>query len=47
MALENKYGYAVVAKPGVVLETIDGKTITMVGNEVARLDTLLQQGLHS
>jgi hypothetical protein len=47
MALENKFGNAVVVKPGTTLQTADGRSITMVGDEVARLDTLLQEGLHS
>lgn len=47
MGLENKYGIAVRTEPGTTLQTADGRTITMVGDEVARLDILLQQGLNS
>jgi len=47
MALENKFGNAVVVKPGTTLQTADGRSITMVGDEVARLDSLLQEGLRS
>jgi hypothetical protein len=47
MALESKFGNAVVVKPGTTLQTADGRSITMVGDEVARLDSLLQQGRHS
>ena len=47
MALENKYGIAVRTEPGTVLTTADGRTITMVGDEVARLGELLNEGLHS
>jgi len=43
MALENKFGYAVVVNPGTALQTVDGRSITMVGDEVARLDTLLRR----
>ncbi|MCM2295628.1 CopK family periplasmic copper-binding protein [Rhodoferax sp.] len=37
MAMEGKYGNAVYMQEGVKMETTDGKTITMSGNEVARL----------
>jgi len=47
MALENKYGIAVRTEPGTVLTTADGRSITMVGDEVARLDELLKEGLRS
>jgi len=47
MALENKYGIAVRTEPGTVLTTADGRQITMVGDEVARLNSLLNEGLHS
>ena len=42
MALENKYGIAVRTEPGTALQAKDGSTITMVGDEVARLDSLLR-----
>jgi hypothetical protein len=44
MAVESKVGIAVSTKPGTILKAKDGTTIKMVGNEVARLDTLLKQG---
>lgn len=37
MSMEDKYGKVVYMKDGVAMQTIDGKTITMSGNEVARL----------
>lgn len=37
MAMEDKFGQVVYMKDGVKMETVDGKTITMSGNEVARL----------
>lgn len=37
MAMEDKYGRAVRMNEGEVMETTDGKTITMKGDEVARL----------
>lgn len=45
MAVESKYGHAVSTKPGTVVKAADGRDITIVGNEVARLDTLLKQGM--
>jgi len=44
MAVENKFGHAVVVKPGTILQTADGGTITMVGDEVGHLNSLLAQG---
>lgn len=44
MALQNKYGQAVSTAQGTTLKTQDGREIKMVGNEVARLDTLLKLG---
>ncbi|KDP87198.1 copper resistance protein CopK [Cupriavidus sp. SK-3] len=41
MAVENPFGRAVSVKEGQVLEAKDGTRITMKGNEVARLDHLL------
>lgn len=37
MSMENKYGNIHYMKEGVKMETVDGKTIVMSGNEVARL----------
>lgn len=37
MAMEDKYGKPVYMKDGVTMQSVDGKTITMSGNEVARL----------
>ena len=44
MALEDKFGRAVNVKTGSTLETKDGRQVTIVGNEVARLDGLLSSG---
>ena len=41
MAVENKYGNVAYTKPGTILQAKDGSSITMVGNEVAYLSTLL------
>ena len=37
MSMEDKFGKVVYMKDGVKMETADGKTIIMSGNEVARL----------
>jgi hypothetical protein len=37
MAMENSVGNVVYMKDGVTMETTDGKTIQMTGNEIARL----------
>jgi predicted lipoprotein with Yx(FWY)xxD motif len=47
MAMESKYGRAVRMDPGMVMETKDGQKITMVGDEVARLSTLLWEDTRS
>ena len=47
MAMESKYGRAVRMDPGMVMETKDGQKITMVGDEVARLSSLLWQDYRS
>ena len=52
MGMEDKFGRATSMEPGHVMETKDGKTITMNGNEVARLNDVLTnksiaQGGHS
>jgi len=44
MAVESKLGHAVKTKAGTVLKTKDGQDLTMVGDEVARLDGLLRKG---
>lgn len=44
MAMEDKYGRATRMKPGHVMETKDGQRLIMVGDEVARLDSLLKDG---
>jgi len=43
MAVEDRLGRAVVTKPGAILQTADGRTITMVGDEVAYLSSLLRR----
>lgn len=47
MAMESKFGRATRMEPGMTMETRDGKKITMVGDEVARLDNLLQRDSRS
>ena len=44
MAVENKFGHAVVTKPGTILQTADRGTITMAGDEVGYLNSLLSMG---
>ncbi|GCB05268.1 periplasmic Cu(I)/Cu(II)-binding protein CopK [Ralstonia sp. SET104] len=41
MGVENKFGQAVRVKEGQVMETKDGTTIVMKGNELARVEVLL------
>lgn len=41
MGMENKVGKAVRMKEGHVMETKDGQKIIMIGDEVARLETIL------
>ena len=43
MAEENRLGRAISVKQGTVLTARDGSRITMIGNDVARLDDLLKQ----
>jgi len=43
MAVENKLGRAASTRPGTALTAKDGSTITMRGNEVAYLDSLLRE----
>jgi hypothetical protein len=47
MAVENKMGRAVSTKAGTIMKAKDGTDVTMVGNEVAELDTLLKMGTTS
>lgn len=42
MAMENKLGKTVRMKPGHVMEAKDGQRIIMVGDEVARLESLMR-----
>ena len=46
MAVANKMGTAVKTKAGTILKAKDGSDVTMVGDEVARLDILLKKGLN-
>jgi hypothetical protein len=41
MGMENKVGKAVRMKEGHVMETKDGQKVIMIGDEVARLETIL------
>ena len=41
MGMESKLGHAISMEPGQVMETKDGKTIVMNGNEVSRVDEWL------
>ncbi|MDP3841708.1 MAG: periplasmic Cu(I)/Cu(II)-binding protein CopK [Oxalobacteraceae bacterium] len=43
-AMENKYGRAFRMKKGMVMETKDGQTLMMHGDEVMRLESLLKEG---
>lgn len=45
MAVESRFGNAAYTRPGTELRAKDGSTITMIGNEVAYLDSLLKEGL--
>lgn len=42
MAMENKLGRTVPMKQGQVMQTKDGQSIIMIGNELARLDYILK-----
>lgn len=46
MALQSPEGRAISTKAGTVLKAKDGSDVTMVGNDVARLDELLKKGLN-
>ncbi len=43
MAKEDRYGRATSQKIGTVVQTTDGRQVTMTSNEVARLSLLLDQ----
>lgn len=40
MGMEDKYGRATGMQPGEVMETTNGKKLTMVGNESARVSNI-------
>ena len=42
MGMEDKFGKAVRMKEGHVMETKDGQRVIMVGDEVARLESILK-----
>jgi hypothetical protein len=44
MAMEDRYGRATRMAIGTVMETKDGRQIKMESDEVARLDTLINEG---
>lgn len=44
MAMEDKYGNAISMNPGDAMETLDGKKISMRGNEVMRLESIRVEG---
>lgn len=44
MAKESKFGSVTHLTKGEVVQTADGKSITTMGNEVARLSSLLNRG---
>jgi hypothetical protein len=44
MAKEDRFGRVAYLTQGEVLELADGRTLTAVGNEVGRLDILLNDG---
>lgn len=44
MAKESKFGSVIHLTKGEVVQTADGKSITTMGNEVARLSSLLSRG---
>lgn len=41
MAMQDKVGRSTKMKPGQVMETKDGQRIMMVGDEIARLETII------
>ena len=44
MGVEDRFGHAIVTKPGTILQTADGGTITMVGDQRGYLNSLLTMG---
>ena len=44
MAMESRYGSATRMEQGAAMETKDGQKVTMQGDEVARLHSLLIEG---
>lgn len=44
MAMEDRYGNATRMEPGTVMETKNGQQVKMEGDEVARLQTLINEG---
>jgi hypothetical protein len=46
MAYENAFGRPVLVKPGEVFTAVDGSSIRMVGNEVARLSLEIYANSH-
>ena len=42
MGMENKFGKSVRMKQGHVMETKDGQRVIMIGDEVARMETILR-----
>lgn len=47
MAMESKFGRAVVMQEGTVMEAANGESITMKGNEVARLSQYIYENNRS
>ena len=45
MGMEDRFGRATSMEPGHVMNTKDGKTIAMNGNEVARLNNVLNTSI--
>ena len=41
MAMENRFGRTEHMQPGAAMQAKDGKTVSMTGNETARLDALI------
>ena len=44
MSKENKFGRPVYLNPGESVQTMDGQKIAIKGNEIARLNVLMNQG---
>lgn len=47
MAMESRFGQAIRMTPGMAMEARDGQKLTMVGDEVARLELLLKKDYFS